>query len=147
MTSRNMYQDIRAALDQWLTQLDALPTTDDGTPRVNWEGTQFQPEPGESYLRTHLLPAEPSGRSAGGTHWLRLQGIYQLTVLVQSGRGPRAADEISDAIHRHFKSGKRLTKDSTTVTVSSVSRGPAGSDESWYWIPVSIYWRSYTDQF
>lgn len=123
--------DIRAALESHLNEINGLPS-------VAWQGVQFDPSAGTSFVRVEMAPLQT--RYA---HQLRtLQtGTFRVTVYTSIHVGPNSTDTIVDSILAQFTPGRRLTSGSVAVRIQSAEVGASSIVDESYAIPVDIsYW-------
>lgn len=102
--------------------------------RVAFDNVQFTPTTNETYLVSHLMPAQTSSRTLSGDH-KAFVGVYQITIVSPSGRATSQSDQISVELQQEFTVYKRYT-DSTgfTVQVMSPIHTPEGKVQNGGWI-------------
>ncbi len=104
--------------------------------RVAFDNVQLKPPPApnETYLVSHLMPAQTSSGTLSGDH-KAFFGVQQITIVSPSGRATSKADEISAELQQEFTVYKRYT-DSTgfTVQVMSPLHTPEGKVQNGGWI-------------
>jgi len=129
------YNDARAALD---ARLEAYQSTN-----VAFENTKYTPKEGVGYLRTFLLPAEPSQATVGANGLDRVAGIYQIDVAEPKDGGNGALLRKVDEVVAQFARGLSVTSNAVTLTIQRSWPGPAIARDSFYVIPVSVSWYTY----
>lgn len=113
----------------------ALKTYADAKPiRVAYDNVQFVPLAGETYLVSHLLPAQTDSNTLSGDH-KAFFGVYQITIVTPSGKATSASDAIAKELQERFSIYKRYT-DSTgfTVQVMTPLHVPEGRVKNGGWI-------------
>lgn len=128
--------DIRAALETKLYDLSPRPS-------IAWEGVPFAPTPGTAFIRPFLLPGPTVQHEIGTAGLYRHSGIFQVSCFTPSGLGLGAAQTQADAIQALFSRGK-LTKNSTTVYINSISIGPSIEEADWVQLPVSVNYYAFS---
>lgn len=113
----------------------ALKTYADGKGiRVAFDNVQFTPRANETYLVSHLLPADTSSNTLSGDHE-RILGLYQITIVTASGSATKASDDVAQELKQEFKVFKRYTDSSGfTVCVMSPLHTPEGKVQNGGWI-------------
>jgi len=129
------YDDARAALDSRLLAYQAT--------NVVAENTKFTPVEGEGYLRSFLLPAEPTQATIGTSGIDRVSGLYQIDVAMPKDIGTGALMRKVDEVVAQFARGLSLTSNAVTLTVQRSWPGPAIARDSFYVVPVSVSWFTY----
>jgi len=126
---------IAAALATKLSTLN-LPT--------HWENSSFTPVAGQIYVSESLLQGTtiPIGIATGSSD--ELGGIYQVLVYAPMDAGKGAGRAVADTVTAAFQRGARLTYQSVTVTIQSVSQSAAFISGDRFVIPVSIAYRSFS---
>jgi hypothetical protein len=126
---------IAAALATKLNTLN-LPT--------HWENSKFTPVAGQIYVSESLLQGAtiPIGIATGSSD--ELGGIYQVLVYAPMDAGKGAGRAVADTVAAAFQRGARLTYQSVTVTIQSVSQSAAFISGDRFVIPVSIAYRSFS---
>jgi hypothetical protein len=125
---------IAAALATKLNTLN-LPT--------HWENSSFTPVAGQIYVSESLLQGTtiPIGIATGSSD--ELGGIYQVLVYAPMDAGKGAGRAVADTVTAAFQRGTRLTYQSVTVTIQSVSQSAAFISGDRFVIPVSIAYRAF----
>lgn len=85
------------------------------------------------------MPAAPRAEMVNGGTTIQ-QGIYQVTVMSPKDSGKFGAINMANAVRDHFRAQRRLSKDGTTVTISTVVIGPPLITGDRFALPVSINW-------
>lgn len=137
--------DIRQALETRLLQLlVATPVPGVATADVVFENVKYRPTTGTKYARVYVLPAKTTQASVGTGALKRRPGVAQVSLYYPEGSGPKAAEEAAQALEDGLAVGTVLTKNSTRVEVTNVSRGPGAPEDDWYVVPVSVAWLVYS---
>lgn len=129
--SATAFADISAALDARLNTMSSLPP-------VAWPNTGYTPIVGTLYLRPHVLPNDTTQASAGASGLDRHEGIYQVDVLAQAGRGKLEATQMADTVANHFARGTTLSYNGVNVRTGPTSRTTGDIDGDRFIINVSI---------
>lgn len=129
------YDDARAALDNRLLAYQ--------TENVVAENTKYTPVEGQEYLRSFLLPAEPTQATVGAQGIDRVSGLYQIDVAMPKDIGTGALMRKVDEVVAQFARGLSLTSNAVTLTVQRSWPGPAIARDSFYVVPVSVSWFTY----
>lgn len=133
-----VFRDIAAALN---TRLNRLA----GAPPIAWENQGYAPHVGTAYIRPTLLPGDTRQATLGANGEDRTDGLYQVDVFVEAGRGTDAAVSIADTIADHFARGADMAYNDVIVTITRAQRrGGVQTADGWYMIPVEIYFKSHT---
>lgn len=133
-----MFSGIRKALD---ARLESLPSS----PQVVWQNAgSIKSPPSGIHLTQVLMPAEPEYIGKSGSKVNR--GIYQITVCTRAGEGVLGIDSLLDRIISHFSRGTELQSPESgiKVTVEKVWISQGFVSDSWYKVPVSIRYISFT---
>ena len=133
----SVFTDIGAALDDNLNGMT-------GKPPIAWENVPYTPVTGTLYARATNLFGDTNQSSLGTTGEDETNGVYQVDVFSQAGKGKSEANNMADRIADQFKRGTDLTYNGLTVRVRSASRGAARTSEGWYHIPVIINYYAIT---
>lgn len=133
------FLDISAALDVNLNTLATANSID-----VAWENEGYTPVTGIAYLRATLLPADTAGVGMADNSSDEHLGIYQVDVFTPTDDGKGQAVNLADDIADQFKRGTELTYNGVTVRIKTVSRSSGSRDGSWFIVPVSIQYYSFT---
>lgn len=134
------FKNVQAALD---TRLSTLTTAVDPI-AVAWEGTNFEPVVGETFIRTTNITTVSDQLDLANSAQDNV-GIYQIDVfypLNGQGTGPML-DIISD-IYNHFKGSLTLTSGGTKVYIRNISRLPTvKSEDTWMIGGIQVNYTSY----
>jgi len=128
------FTDIQGALRARLSTLPSLPP-------VSWENVDYEPNSSTLFLRATGLPSSTNQACLGDDGLDFHVGIFQVDVFIPDGKG---RSSWPDAIADHFKRGTRITQNSVTVTITTVSIESASKDENFYIVPVSISYQAFT---
>lgn len=132
---------ISQALDIKLSQLTGLPSI------VQYENTTISLPSTGLALESFFIPARSSYPTLGTDAPAHEAGVYQVNVVSQKNVGRGVALEMAESIRSHFARGSKLINDSVAVRINNVSIGPGryGDADEKYRIPVSIYYKSYSN--
>lgn len=113
-------------------------------PALQKENKSFKPTLRTKWMRSTLLPAEPTQVSIGEDRMLRYNGICQVDVFVPADTG--SDDTIFDAIVAHFnhKDRRFLNEAGETINIKLAWRGTGITDTDWYRVPVLIRYEMFT---
>lgn len=112
--------------------------------RISYQDVKFTPASGETYLQASLLPATTDSETLGGEHRV-YRGIWQVSVIVPSGKGTGAASGIEDELGALFPNNLRLTNGSFDVYVRTpMSTAAPIIDSLNTTLPVSCAYRADT---
>jgi len=130
-------QEIRAALDQWLTGMPGLPD-------VAWENSDFAPVAGQTYAEVYLLPRAPDNPTLSQ----RLRddgGVYQISLKFPRNTDTATCDNLAGAVQSRFYAGLILQGATIKVQIERTPTISAGlpSGDRWL-VPVSVRYRSLT---
>lgn len=114
--------NIQLALDTKLNTLSPAVAT-------AWPNTHYKPTENTSWMRPTLMPARSQEATLAGA--IYHQGIYQVDIFVPLEKGVAALMAIEDNIYTLFKSAV-LTKNTSTIRIDVISRGPTSREEAWY---------------
>jgi hypothetical protein len=131
------YLDISGALDLHLSTMAGLPD-------VAWENLDYQPVQGVSYLRPTHIPASTNQAALGNSGEDRHDGIYQVDVIAEAGKGKGAAYTLADQVADHFARGTDLTYNGLTVTIRNTPRLTGRTSNGWFIVPVEVQYFAYT---
>lgn len=132
------FLDISAALDGHLNTMTSKPP-------IAWDNTEYTPVVGTLYARPTNIPGDTLQSSLGDNGQDMTDGIYQIDVFSELGKGKNEAIVMADLIANRFKRGTDIVYNARTVTIRSVSRQAANTSGGWYQIPVIIVYRVFTE--
>lgn len=138
MSHRTIRQIYEARLTAWAAaRSPAL--------RIAYQGVEFTPASGETYLAAFTLPAGTTSESLGGDHKAFI-GLFQISVVTPSGNGSGKAEGIVDELAALFPLFDRYSKaDITVVTMTPVEQGPGIPDGNNYTVAASFEYRADTN--
>jgi hypothetical protein len=134
-TSASGYDRVHSLLNQQLAVVQAA--------NVAFENSEYAKTVGTGWLRETLLPAEPLQADLGDAGRNRLQGIYQIDVFEEPGKGSNEAETMVEQLLTAFKRGTVLSGGDITVRVERAWRSPAVQEDDRYQIPVTVQWFAY----
>lgn len=145
MTVKLLSQDaIQQTFDCELLTL--LPKLGLSRADVAWSNAKFKPKPTKGFLRPFLLPALPQQATLGFPCFIRLGGIYQVSICRPKGEGLAVAREWKDVLLSAFHVGRVLVCWEQTITIDNAYDGTAQEEEDRLIIPVSISYYCYAPQ-
>lgn len=113
--------------------------------QVAYQGVQFDPPEGETYLRAFLLPAGTDSNTLAGDH-KAYTGVFQVSIVTPSGYGPTQAETLADEIGELFPIFLRQRRGEFEVMVlTPVEPGPGITDDITYTVAASFQYRADTD--
>lgn len=136
--------DIRRTFDEAL--LNLLPELGITRKEVAWKNATFRPIVDRPYLRPALLPAETEQAALGYPCYVRLHGIYQISILEQKDTGSAQGETWGDLILAAFPFGRVLDCCGCPLVVSQSYRGPMMEAESRAMTPISVVYYCHTLQ-
>lgn len=129
-----IFADIQGALRARLYTLTNKPP-------IAWENVNYEPSSNVLYLRPTTLQAPTLQACLGDTGRDIHEGIFQVDVFIPDNSGRTTwPDDIAD----HFSRGTRLTQNTVSVTITTVSTSAGIKDNNFYIVPVSISYRAFT---
>jgi hypothetical protein len=127
------YNDIRALLD---TQL----LTATGLPELQTENTRLEVNKRDPFVRSTLLPAEPSDLGVGPNAPIGYKGLYQVDLFYPMGDTASVANTVAHAVQLVLPRGYMAALDGATVQVDMSWQETATVIDSWYVVPVVVRW-------
>lgn len=114
-------------------------------PVLQKENKSFKPDPNKPlpWLRTTLLPAEPTYVSAGRNRQLRYSGLVQIDSFIKANSvtdDPSVDSLVSmfnDYQNRYF-----VDSSGFTIIIDYAYRGASTTGTDWYQTPVLVRWHS-----
>lgn len=142
-TDALVFTQVNVALRKRLLTTTGFPVIAT-VPQVEDENAVFTPPGTGLWVRWRFLPSEPGTTSLGSNRLTTLSGAFVCTTYGRRGLGSGEVAAFTDALASHFPRGQQLTEEETIVTVVQTGRGPGLHDDNWYYVPVTIRWRSRT---
>ncbi len=125
--------DVRNALEAHALTIAGAPSD------LAWENVQFEPTPGNSWLRFTLLPVSQRPTDVTATGLKRIDALFQVDAFVPIDTGPAAAETLAEAIIAAYAPGDPLTSDGVSVQVEYAEvNTSAVYDPPWYSVSVTI---------
>lgn len=125
--------DVRNALEAHASTISGVPSG------LAWENVPFEPTPGSAWLRFTLIPISqrPTDVTAAGLK--RIDALFQVDVFVPVDTGPKAAEDLAEAVIAAYAPGDPLTSNGVSVQVEYAEVNSAAVYEpSWYTVSVTI---------
>lgn len=99
-------------------------------------------DPGTTYLRVFILPANNDSETLEGEH-IAYRGVLQIDVVTPINTGAGAAEAIAESIANYFPNNLRITGSSIVPhIVAPPSIAPALQNPESFTVPVSIRYRA-----
>lgn len=136
--------DIRQALETALLALLVASPPGIAQADVVFENVKYRRTTGTKHARVFVLAAKSSQASLGTGALKRRPGVAQVSLYYPEGAGARDAEAAAQALENGLPVGTVLTKNSTRVEVTNVSKGPGAPEDDWYVVPVSVAWLVYS---
>jgi len=111
---------------------------------VSWPNVDFS-NTAESFLEMFFLPADTNQATLGTAGVNEDTGIVQVNVMYVEKNGTKDPYTKADELIEHFKRGTILTSGAVSVTITKATIAPPQTLDTHYQIPVSIYYRAYTE--
>ena len=132
---------VRAVFHEKLQTLTGIPTE----ARIWKENKTFTPPvKGTLWLRERLIPTAEAKVATKTAHAI---GIIQYDVVHGFDQGVDSAETLAKTIAEGFEHGTDINSQGITVHIDRAQRAfgriPLGEEGHWWFIPVSIYWRTY----
>lgn len=111
---------------------------------VAWDGKSFDPgvyATAGKYVSQIMLPAMPQNVAIGQNVTQRHTGIYQIDVYTNTTNAKYDANSIVESLEAVYPVGQSLTYNSVSARVNNFYADPIGTEEGWYRIAISIYYR------
>lgn len=121
-----------------MTRVTTMPSL----PPVAWPNIEYSPNGTTLYLQPNILPVDTAQASLGTDGKDLTIGIFQIDVVAPAGTG---RSTMPDIVADHFARGTTLSYNNTIVKVRTVSIAPAMLEGSWYRVPVTINYFTYTE--
>lgn len=113
---------------------------------VAWPNAKFSPDPDKGFLRPFLLPALPQQATLGFPCFVRLSGVYQVSICRPKDEGLAAGRQWKDALLSTFYVGRRLPCASLVITIDNAYDGPTQEEKDRALTPISISYYCYAPQ-
>ena len=122
--------------------IDAELASITDVPVISYENVAYKPSLRTSYIRTTLLPAEPTQTTIGFDRTLRWNGLYQLDLFVPANVGAQSI--VADGIISHFHINRFLVDGTFKLTIVNAWRNAARVNTDWYQIPILLRYETFT---
>ena len=107
------------------------------------ENRAYEPTAGTPWAELYIIQNQPSVSSLGQDGYDSTDGFLQINLNYPQGEGSGTAKQKATAIRDYFLAGTRFTYSGQEVVIFSCGRGPSRNVDSWYQIPVTVYWRAW----
>ena len=103
-----------------------------------------EPDIGEApiWIRVTYIPNEPTPVTLGVQGEDDMEGVLQIDLNIDSGKGSGDLFPLVDQLRNHFTAGRIFAYDGQEVTIRSCGRSVGRTVDSYYRIPVSVIWYS-----
>lgn len=120
-------------------QLKLIPSA----PTLAEENKGFKPTLRTKWMRSTLLPAEPTQISLGTDRMLQYTGVCQVDYFIPAGTG--SDDAMIDTIVAYFNAADRrfLTEAGQQVNIKLAWRGVGTTETDWYRTPIFIRYETF----
>ncbi len=129
-----VFFDIGAALDSRLNTLA-------GSAPIAWPNRAYTPIQGTLFLQPDNLPGPVRQAGLGNSGYDVHNGVYQVRIYGDAGKGPGEVEAKADAVADHFARGTDLTYNGVDVRLGNVSRNAGIIEDDRYVVAVSINYR------
>jgi len=109
---------------------------------VAWDGKGYDPVTPGKYVSQVLIPTSPQTVTIGLDVPQRRTGVYQIDVYASTENAKYDADKLVESLESVFKVGHSLTYSGITVQVENFYADPHGTDEGWYRVSISVFYRT-----
>ena len=128
--------DIRQALDAKLAAASGLPA-------LAFDNVKYAQAPKAPHIRVQFIPTSRRPANRGPSPQHRHQGLYILTVCIETDKGAGAALDYVDALLALFNGSSDVAGSAINVSIDySESQSPY-EDEPFYCVPVQVSWYAY----
>jgi len=110
------------------------------------ENVAYEPTAGTPWAELYIIQNQPSVGSLGPGGYDDTDGFMQINLNYPQGVGAGAAKQKATDIRDYFLAGTRFTYSGQELVIFSCGRGPARNVDSWYQIPITVFWRSWVSR-
>jgi hypothetical protein len=120
----------------------------DGAFGLAWasENRDYEPTAGTAWAEIYMLPNQPSVASLGDDGLDIHDGVMQINLNYPAGQGAGGANQKATAIRNYFYAGRSFAYSGQSVEIVSCGRGPGRVIDSWYRVPVTLFYRAWTSR-
>lgn len=93
-----------------------------------------------AYLKPTMHPTDERARTMGPNPRVQNDGFMRVGIHTEPGIGQDLAEIIEGQIRAGFPYSVPLTRDGLSIEITRRLSGTATPIDSWYYLPVSIYW-------
>jgi hypothetical protein len=138
MSAATVHADIRAALRQMLLAVPGLPGSQ------QWEGREYNPTRGVSYVSESYRPISSDVRATGygGTVAHQINGSF--TLHYPSNQGTLAIEEMAGDLMDAFRPGTQVAYNTSSGVVQQATRSSLTQEPDWINCAVTISIIAYT---
>jgi len=133
------YDNIRTILDTQTKTVTSLPLMSAENVRTNIAGIK------DSFVRTTLLPAEPTPLSVSSGGANQYTGLFQIDLFYKTDYGTSDSNSLSSLLQAAFPRGTILTDtNGVRVQIEMCWQQTAYTvQKTWYVVPVIVRWAAY----
>lgn len=115
-------------------------TTPKKYPALQKENTSHKPTPPTPWLRTTILPAEPTYIATGKQRQLRYSGLVQVDSFIAANT--TSNDPTVDSLVNMFNeyNNRYSVEDGYAIIIDYAYRGASTQGTDWYMTPVMVRW-------
>lgn len=113
------------------------------TDAIAWENAPY--DPAGAYLRFTFVQGDIAQAELGPNGRNRRTGYAQIDIFQPKGEGIGPALQKAGELEGVFPRGFRGQQYGTSVTITRTDVGGDVQEPDWFHIPVSVFWRSFTD--
>ena len=137
--------DIQRVFDCELLSL--LPSLGLQDTDVAWPNATFEPSPDKGFLRVFLLPGAAQQATLGFPCFVRLNGLYQISICRPKGEGSAVSRAWKEAILSTFYVGRVLPiAEGLSITINNAYDGAMQEDEDRAITPITVSYFCYAPQ-
>lgn len=131
-----MFEQIINAINNALTSIPGLPT-------LFTENNAGKPQLLTPWMRSTIIPSEPTQVTIGLDRTLRFTGLVQVDYFIPSNQGSTTANV--DVIINWFndKDNRFITEDGKEITILMAWRGTSTTETDWYRTPIFIRYQTF----
>lgn len=133
------YSKIQAALANkalLFAQANSVP--------IYFDNQKYEPPLKKKHIRAFFIPGESFQAACGEDAPNKQTGVYIFNIYTELQIGYGEAFTLVDKLVTEFKRGTKIVKDTLEITCSKTIVEAYDTNESWYIVPVSVLFYSYT---
>lgn len=129
--------DILSALNYRLSEFLATNPID-----VSRPNEKYKPSEGTGFIKVDFLPATTETEAIGQGAKTRHTGIYQLMLTLPKYESFSKAKGLIDGLKTFFKMSTAIVYNGVALRVTKFQVNQHKDDDTWFYQPVSIYYRT-----